>query len=178
MHSTHTNQATLTRHTLCVAGPWTLAVVHASDAAVQAPIRALRASVVLLFVGRGLLRSGSPGSMLITPLLSLHRRFLLQQLLKPPQIALSSSSLRSLNSCTDLVPDARLCLCWSLQVSGIPAGVSAEEVEALLTGPGGIVVDRLDITTPEGPANRERMQVGALLEQPECLMPCALGHSL
>lgn len=67
--------------------------------------------------------------------------------------------------------DVCLCLCWSLQVSGIPAGVSGEEVEALLTGPGGIVVDRLDITTPEGPANRERMQVGALLEKPECLMP-------
>lgn len=46
-----------------------------------------------------------------------------------------------------------------VQVSGIPAGASAGEVEELLTGPGGLVVDRVDLMTPQGATNREAMQV-------------------
>jgi hypothetical protein len=38
--------------------------------------------------------------------------------------------------------------------------VSAADVEELLTGPGGLHVDRLDMVTPEGQANRDNMQVG------------------
>jgi hypothetical protein len=38
--------------------------------------------------------------------------------------------------------------------------VSAADVEELLTGPGGLHVDRLDLVTPAGQANRDNRQVG------------------
>jgi hypothetical protein len=54
---------------------------------------------------------------------------------------------------------APVCCPAGLQVSGIPAGVGADELQALLTDTAGLVVDRLDLTTPEGPANRDNLQV-------------------
>lgn len=53
----------------------------------------------------------------------------------------------------------RLCAGCVSQVSGIPAGVGAAEVQALLADTAGLYVDRLDLTTPEGPANRDNLQV-------------------
>jgi hypothetical protein len=47
-----------------------------------------------------------------------------------------------------------------VQVSGIPAGVSEEKLMALLCGPGGVVVDRLDLcSAPEAASDKEQSQV-------------------
>ena len=48
------------------------------------------------------------------------------------------------------------------QVSGLPAKVSTDELMSLLTGPGGLIVERLDLTAAAAAAGTDaaNMQVG------------------